>query len=146
MPKIALGVASSVSIYKACLVLRGFQKAGVEVQPVLTPNAARLIRLRRQTTILKAVAEKKRGQIVVGFAAETEDVRRRALAKLKDKALDFIVANDVSVEGVGFDSEFNKVILIDADGGESESPVLSKIELSRIIWDAVERHAAKKNG
>jgi phosphopantothenoylcysteine decarboxylase/phosphopantothenate--cysteine ligase len=43
MPLLALGVSSSISVYKACEVLRGFQKAGWAVQPILTPNAARLV-------------------------------------------------------------------------------------------------------
>jgi phosphopantothenoylcysteine decarboxylase/phosphopantothenate--cysteine ligase len=95
--------------------------------------------------ILKEAGARKGGRYLVGFAAETEDVRRNALLKLNDKKLDLIVANDVSGEGIGFDSDFNQVCLLDAAGGESETPVLSKIEISRIIWNHIERHAVPKN-
>jgi phosphopantothenoylcysteine decarboxylase/phosphopantothenate--cysteine ligase len=94
--------------------------------------------------ILKEAGARKAGRFLVGFAAETEDLRRNALLKLKEKNLDLIVANDVSGEGVGFDSNFNKAVLLDAAGGETETAVLSKIELSRIIWNHIERHALPK--
>jgi phosphopantothenoylcysteine decarboxylase/phosphopantothenate--cysteine ligase len=95
--------------------------------------------------ILKEAGARKGGRYLVGFAAETEDVRRHALLKLNDKKLDLIVANDVSGEGIGFDTDFNQVYLLDAGGGESETPVLSKIEISRIIWNHIEHHAVPKN-
>ena len=95
--------------------------------------------------ILMEAGVRKAGRYLVGFAAETEDVCRHALLKLKEKNLDLIVANDVSAEGIGFDSDFNRVCLIDADGGEAETPVLSKIEISRIIWNHIERHAVPKS-
>ena len=91
--------------------------------------------------ILQTVGARKQGRYLVGFAAETNDLRRRAFLKMKEKNLDFMVANDVSAEGIGFDSDFNKALLLDAAGGETETPVVSKIELSRIIWNQIERHA-----
>lgn len=146
MARAVLGRLDECDIVVMAAAVADFSFEGQVSRKLKKSELSPTLSLKRTTDILKAVAEKKKGQIVVGFAAETEDVRGHALAKLKDKALDFIVANDVSVEGVGFDSDFNKAILIDAAGGESESPVLSKIELSRVIWDAVERYAAKKNG
>ena len=56
-----------------------------------------------------------------------------------------VVANDVSGAGVGFDSEFNQALLLHAAGGETATPVLSKIELSRIIWSQIESHAVPKS-
>jgi phosphopantothenoylcysteine decarboxylase/phosphopantothenate--cysteine ligase len=96
--------------------------------------------------ILKSLGEKKTaGQTLVGFAAETENVRVNARAKLRDKNLDLIVANDVSAEGLGFDSEMNKAVLIDAAGVEDETEVLSKAELAARIWDAIERIRGQKS-
>ena len=95
--------------------------------------------------ILKEAGARKGGRYLAGFAAETEDLRRQAQSKLKEKNLDLIVANDVSGEGVGFDSDFNQAVLLDAGGGETETPVLSKIELSRIIWSHIESHAVPKS-
>ena len=91
--------------------------------------------------ILQTAGARKQGRYLVGFAAETDDLRRRAFLKMKEKNLDFMIANDVSAEGIGFDSDFNKALLLDAAGGETETPVVSKIELSRIIWNQIERHA-----
>ncbi|MCV5539937.1 phosphopantothenoylcysteine decarboxylase, partial [Escherichia coli] len=66
--------------------------------------------------ILAEVARQKRDAlVVVGFAAETERVAERARAKLERKGLDLIVANDVSQEGAGFDTETNIVTLIARD-------------------------------
>ncbi|MDD8025517.1 MAG: bifunctional phosphopantothenoylcysteine decarboxylase/phosphopantothenate--cysteine ligase CoaBC [Acidobacteriota bacterium] len=94
--------------------------------------------------ILKAAAARPGRRFVVGFAAETGDLRKNARAKLKAKSLDLIVANDVSVEGRGFDADWNKALILDAGGGEIETPVLAKAELARRLWDIIESHAAKK--
>jgi phosphopantothenoylcysteine decarboxylase/phosphopantothenate--cysteine ligase len=92
----------------------------------------------RTPDILKRIGERKAGRVVVGFAAETERIEANALQKIKEKNLDLIVANDVSAEGVGFDSDHNRVSIIDAKGGIQKTGIMSKRELSRVIWDAVE--------
>jgi phosphopantothenoylcysteine decarboxylase/phosphopantothenate--cysteine ligase len=76
--------------------------------------------------------------ILVGFAAETGDPRPRARQKLAAKQLDLIVANDVSREGAGFDTETNAAVLISADG-EIEQPLQLKTELAAKILDRVEQ-------
>jgi len=77
------------------------------------------LRLKRTPDILKTVGEgKRKGQIVVGFAAETENLRENALKKIKRKNLDLIVANSVR-EGV-FGSDRNSVVLINRNGMERE--------------------------
>jgi len=83
--------------------------------------------------------KKRRSQTVVGFAAETQSLRENARAKLREKRADLIVANDVSREGIGFDSDRNQAVLIDVRGREDETPVVSKGELAVRIWDAIER-------
>lgn len=75
---------------------------------------------------------------IVGFAAETGDVIANASRKLKEKQLDLIVANDVSREGIGFDSDRNQVAIIDRKGAVVESQTASKREISRLIMDRVE--------
>jgi phosphopantothenoylcysteine decarboxylase/phosphopantothenate--cysteine ligase len=65
--------------------------------------------------ILKEISLHRQGQIIVGFAAETEDVLENARQKLAAKQLDAIVVNDVSREGVGFDSDRNEVTIITHD-------------------------------
>jgi phosphopantothenoylcysteine decarboxylase/phosphopantothenate--cysteine ligase len=64
--------------------------------------------------ILVEIARRKQGQIVVGFAAETENVVENARKKLASKSLDAIVVNDVSKEGVGFDTDRNAVTILTA--------------------------------
>jgi phosphopantothenoylcysteine decarboxylase/phosphopantothenate--cysteine ligase len=86
--------------------------------------------------LLRLSREKK--QILVGFAAETENVERNALAKLKKKSLDMIVANDVLEEGIGFESDDNRVSLFFPDGRVVRSEKASKLEISRIILNEIE--------
>lgn len=94
--------------------------------------------------ILKTLGERKKGQFLVGFAAETDDVKANALKKIKSKRLDLIVANDVSKQGLGFDADDNQALLIDARGRVTEAPRMSKRELSRVIWDAIEASLGSK--
>jgi len=96
--------------------------------------------LARTEDILAGIRKKKtkKGLLVVGFAAETHDVKRNALAKLREKDLDLIVANDVSRPGIGFESDSNQVILADRNGEMVETEVLSKREISRLIMDKIE--------
>ena len=76
-------------------------------------------------------------RITVGFAAETGDLRIKARAKLDEKKVDLLVANDVSREDSGFDSDYNRAILLFKDGKETELDLMPKRELARHIWDAV---------
>ena len=77
------------------------------------------------------------GQVLVGFAAETHDVARRARGKLRAKHLDLVVANDVSAEHVGFDHDTNAVTIFGADGGCREVPLTSKFQVAQAILDNV---------
>ncbi len=86
--------------------------------------------------ILAAVARRKTTQIVVGFAAETENVLENARKKLASKSLDAIVVNDVSREGVGFDSDRNAVTII-AQNEVIEVPETSKWEVAHRVLDQV---------
>ena len=76
------------------------------------------------------------GQVLVGFAAETDDLRQNAAAKLQAKGVDLIVANDVSVPEVGFEHDTNAVVLFDAGGGATEVPLCSKREVASAVLDA----------
>lgn len=76
--------------------------------------------------ILKALGEKKSKQILVGFAAETNDLEIHALEKLKKKNLDFIVANDLTAPGAGFGTDTNIVTIYNKSGAKIELPLQSK--------------------
>lgn len=116
-----------------------FKLASVSPQKIKKRKAAQGIELVQTEDILTALKQKRgRGRkIVVGFAAETENLEANALKKLKEKELDLVVANDVSQEGIGFDSDMNQVTLIDKEGGVFESDKLSKREISRLILDKI---------
>jgi phosphopantothenoylcysteine decarboxylase / phosphopantothenate---cysteine ligase len=86
--------------------------------------------------ILAELARHKTSQIIVGFAAETNDVLENARKKLASKSLDAIVVNDVSREGVGFDSDRNAVTIITHDE-VVEVPEASKWEVAQRVLDQV---------
>ena len=88
--------------------------------------------------VLQKLSSKKGAKIIVGFAAETEDVVNNALKKMKKKSLDLIVANNVLDEGIGFESDFNQVSIIFPDGKTIHTEKKSKLEISQIILDRVE--------
>jgi len=87
--------------------------------------------------ILKELAQRKGGAFLVGFAAETNDVRKHAADKLRAKGVDLLVVNDVSQQGIGFDAEDNQVLLLDRWGGTLELPRMSKLEVAHAILDRV---------
>ncbi|MGA2036664.1 MAG: bifunctional phosphopantothenoylcysteine decarboxylase/phosphopantothenate--cysteine ligase CoaBC [Acidimicrobiales bacterium] len=88
--------------------------------------------------ILAALGGRRReGQVLVGFAAETHEVVPRAAAKLSAKGADFIVANDVSAPGAGFDHDTNAVMILGADGSRKEVPLVSKGEVADAVLDTV---------
>jgi phosphopantothenoylcysteine decarboxylase/phosphopantothenate--cysteine ligase len=89
--------------------------------------------------ILREVAARKGHRFVVGFAAETNDVKRNALVKLAAKGIDLLVVNDVSQSGIGFDADDNQVTLLDPAGGVVELPRMSKLEVADAILDRVLR-------
>jgi phosphopantothenoylcysteine decarboxylase/phosphopantothenate--cysteine ligase len=88
--------------------------------------------------ILKELAAKKTSQLIIGFAAETENVLENARQKLLSKNLDAIVVNDVSREGVGFDSDRNAVTIITHDK-VVEVPETTKLEVAQRVLDQVVR-------
>jgi phosphopantothenoylcysteine decarboxylase/phosphopantothenate--cysteine ligase len=80
---------------------------------------------------------KRPGQLVVGFAAETDDLVANARKKLERKNLDLIVANDVAAPGVGFEHDTNAVVLVRADGVDQDVPLTDKRSVARAVLDAV---------
>jgi len=88
--------------------------------------------------ILKEISQRKQSQIVIGFAAETENVLENARQKLAAKQLDAIVVNDVSREGVGFDSDRNQVTIITNDE-VVEVPETTKWEVAQRVLDQAVR-------
>ena len=98
-----------------------------------------ILELERTPDILSEVAQRrKNGQLLVGFAAETDDVTSNAQKKLSQKNLDIVVANDVSREGSGFDSDNNAVTILVRDNPlPIDVPLSSKHQVADLILDEV---------
>ena len=88
--------------------------------------------------------EKPPGQVLVGFAAETDDLVDNAASKLRAKRLDLIVANDISQPDAGFEVDTNRAVILDAEGGVDPLPLLAKSDLAGVILDKVARLLAIK--
>jgi phosphopantothenoylcysteine decarboxylase/phosphopantothenate--cysteine ligase len=82
-------------------------------------------------------AHRRPGQVLVGFAAETDDLRTNAADKLRRKGIDLIVGNDVSEPGVGFEHDTNAVVILGADGSATDVPLSDKRAIARAILDAI---------
>lgn len=93
--------------------------------------------LERTPDILSILGRARKHQILVGFAAETGEPEKRALAKSRAKGVDLVVANDVSRPGAGFDVETNIVTLVYPDGRMIRLPEMSKKDVAHRILDAV---------
>lgn len=96
-----------------------------------------ILELVRTPDILAELGKVKKDQILVGFAAETEDLVANAKKKLKAKNLDMVVANDVSREDTGIGKETNQVVIIGRMGSIRELPNMPKQEVARTILDEV---------
>ena len=101
-------------------------------------KGAMSLELEPTTDILVELARSKSSQIIIGFAAETENVLENAGKKLMSKSLDAIVVNDVSREGVGFDSDRNAVTII-THSDVIEVPETTKWEVAQRVLDQAVR-------
>jgi phosphopantothenoylcysteine decarboxylase/phosphopantothenate--cysteine ligase len=106
-----------------------------------------VIELERTTDILKTLGERKAGQFLVGFAAETERIEHFAMDKLRRKNCDLVVANNVSQDGAGFNLDTNIVQVFGEEGLIESLPLLQKREVAdRLLTLITERMAAKGAG
>jgi phosphopantothenoylcysteine decarboxylase/phosphopantothenate--cysteine ligase len=106
--------------------------------------SSRTLALAANPDILAGLGTRKGRRMLVGFAAETHDVRSEAQRKLRAKKLDLIVANDVTAPGAGFGSDTNAVRLLDAWGLDETVPLTAKDDVAERIldWVAAHRNAA----
>jgi phosphopantothenoylcysteine decarboxylase / phosphopantothenate---cysteine ligase len=97
----------------------------------------KVIELERTKDILSELGTMKRNQILVGFAAETENIEEYAVKKLKSKNADMIVANNVKAEGAGFGLDTNIVTLFKRNGTKKELPLMSKLDVAQEIIEEI---------
>jgi phosphopantothenoylcysteine decarboxylase/phosphopantothenate--cysteine ligase len=124
-------------VFKAAAVA-DFRPAAESAQKIKKYDELTLTLL-KNPDILAELGRRKKQQLLVGFAAETENVAVYAKSKLSAKNLDLIVANDLTREGAGFDVDTNIVQLIFRDGTIKALPLLSKLEVARTILDELRR-------
>jgi len=96
-----------------------------------------VLQLQPTQDILKVLGEKKKHQILVGFAAETGDLEKNATQKLAEKNLDIIAGNLVGSVDSGFESDTNSVTLFFKDGSREVLPLMEKIEIAHILLDRI---------
>jgi phosphopantothenoylcysteine decarboxylase / phosphopantothenate---cysteine ligase len=125
--------ASSIAIFAAAVA--DYRVATPASQKIKRSAEPLMLKLEPNPDILTTMAQDKGERLVIGFAAETENVAENAHQKLKDKNADSIVANDVSAEGAGFDSDTNIVTLFSRDGRDLPLPRMSKSEVAQHILD-----------
>ena len=103
------------------------------------------LELARTADILMELGRKKTGmQVLAGFCAESQDLLQNAFKKLRKKNLDLIIANDITEPGAGFDSDTNRVLIIDAEENVEELPILDKAEVSERILTKIQKIMAVK--
>ena len=126
-------------VIKAAAVV-DFRPAQVAKQKIKRARGPLKLELAPTADLLaEIVAAKDGSRLVVGFAAETENVVENARAKLKSKNLDIVVANDVTRDGAGFEAETNIVTILTRDGQEIPLAQMSKLEVAHRILDEVVR-------
>jgi phosphopantothenoylcysteine decarboxylase/phosphopantothenate--cysteine ligase len=131
--------ASKATIFLGAAAVSDY-RAKTRVDTKIKKSAAEIeLKLERTPDILAEVAQSRRdGQLVIGFAAETNDLLKHAREKLIGKNLDGVVANDVSRKDAGFDSERNAVVILLRDKDTPvELPLMSKLEVANRILDEV---------
>jgi len=125
--------ASAIAIFAAAVA--DYRVADPADQKIKRNGEPLTLRLEPNPDILATMAQDKGDRLVVGFAAETENVAANARSKLTSKNADMIVANDVSESGAGFDKDTNVVTLFWRDGRDLPLPRMSKSEVAQRILD-----------
>jgi phosphopantothenoylcysteine decarboxylase/phosphopantothenate--cysteine ligase len=137
MRKAVLDQIESATAFMAAAAVADYRPTQPASAKIKKSESTLSLELERTPDILREVVQVKRaGQLIVGFAAETNDLLSNARAKMTSKNLDMIIANDVSGDGIGFDSENNAVTILVRDGSESIGlGVMSKTEIADRIID-----------
>ena len=132
------------AVVKAAAVA-DYRPAEIAPQKIKKSDGELTIHLTRNPDILMELGRKKTHQVLVGFAAETENVETYAQGKLLKKNLDFIVANNVAEKDAGFSVGTNRVKIFFKDGRAEEHPLMAKSELAGIILDRLADELERRN-
>ena len=138
MEAAVLGVASIADAVVMAAAVADFRPKAVAPTKLKKDGGVPEVILEPTPDILAELGRRKRpGQVLVGFAAETDDLLANATAKLERKRLDLVVANDVRAPGAGFDHDTNAVTLLSADGAQRQLPLRSKRAVAEALADEI---------
>jgi phosphopantothenoylcysteine decarboxylase/phosphopantothenate--cysteine ligase len=134
----AVGARSGeATVVVAAAAVADYRPASPSASKIKKTDGPQVLELVRTTDILAGLGRAKGSRVLVGFAAETEDLLENARRKLEGKNLDLVVANDVTAPGAGFGSDTNTVTLLRRDAPPEALPTASKREVAERILDAV---------
>jgi phosphopantothenoylcysteine decarboxylase/phosphopantothenate--cysteine ligase len=138
MDEAVRAAAPAADVIVMAAAVADFRPAAAATRKIKKDEGVPEIVLEPTVDILAGLGRTKRpDQTLVGFAAETEQVRQNAASKLVAKGADLIVANDVTAPGAGFEHDTNSVVILNADGTEREVPLADKRAVARAVFDAV---------
>jgi phosphopantothenoylcysteine decarboxylase/phosphopantothenate--cysteine ligase len=138
MREAILHAAEPASIVVMAAAVADYRVAAPAGRKLRSKQAGLALALEPTADILAELGATKGERFLVGFAAETHEVRESARAKLAAKGIDLIVANDVGRADIGFDVPDNEVVLLDRWGGVTELPRRPKLEVADRILDRVQ--------
>jgi phosphopantothenoylcysteine decarboxylase/phosphopantothenate--cysteine ligase len=137
MEKAVAAHVAAATVVIAAAAVSDYRPAQTSASKLKKTDGPMDLELVRTPDILKGLGEAKGGRLLVGFAAETDDLVANARRKLEAKNLDLIVANDVTAPGAGFGGSTNAVVLLGRDGQRRDVPLASKREVAEAVLDEV---------
>ncbi|MBB1476790.1 bifunctional phosphopantothenoylcysteine decarboxylase/phosphopantothenate--cysteine ligase CoaBC [Shewanella sp. SG41-3] len=142
MLEAVMGQVEQHDIFIGCAAVADYRIAAVADQKIKKSAEQMQLALVRNPDILAAVAQHAIRPFTVGFAAETNDVEQYARGKLQRKKLDMIAANDVSIQGLGFNADSNALQVFWQDGSQ-QLPATDKLTLARQLLTLIEQQLKK---
>jgi phosphopantothenoylcysteine decarboxylase / phosphopantothenate---cysteine ligase len=138
MREAVLAIAERATIVIKAAAVADYRVADPAGEKIRSQQGGLTLALQPNPDILAELGRMRGPRFLVGFAAETAELRASARQKLEAKGVDLIVANDVSRAGTGFDAEDNEVVMLDRWGGALGVPRLPKLEVADAILDRVQ--------
>ena len=137
MHKAVMDVFEGCDIIIKAAAVADYSPSLYSEQKIKKSSDEMILHLNKNIDILRELGKQKGNRILVGFAAESENIINNAREKVEKKNLDLIVANDITGDDSGFKSDNNKAFIIDRNGNIFNLPKMSKLELAGILLDKV---------
>ena len=125
----------NVDVIIKCAAVSDYRPKKSKSHKMKKGQSEMVLRLQQNEDILKTLGQKKKHQVLIGFAAETRELKKNATQKLAEKNLDIIVGNLVGSADSGFESDTNTVTLFFKDGTTESLPTMDKMEVAHILLD-----------